>query len=437
MIRASFLKRLTLRGIAAALGLSLGMANTASAQNTLPPMAPRSYDVPYAVTQMAQAVPAGERPQELPAPQAAPAPAPVQVAPAASCSTCGGGGGGARMGCSSCGGGGGGGGPGCGCVSYPCGYNGCFPGHQNCCGSCGGCGSCNADGPFGKFFCCFYSCLCCPDPCYEPCYRPEANSAFWVDGARPVTMTRFRYDSGHNFEQPDRSEFFWARTGGGGKGPGKIETSMKYDSIRLYQEAATGKASFFIEQDYRAVDPDTNNHASGFGDMNIGTKALLFDCELMQLTFQFKTYLPVGSAGKGLGTGHVSLEPSLLLTVKLLPETYFQAQGAEWIPIGGDPAYQGSVLHHHYAINHVLWRPLADVPFIGSLEFNAYSFQDGQYSDPALGQFQKSSGYTWMTAGPSLRVAICTRLDLGFSAQFGLNEGPPQQIYRTDFRIRF
>jgi hypothetical protein len=426
-----------LHGLTGALALTLGLASRGLAQDVLPAMSPNAADV-RAATQLihsgtvgtaattataATAAQASEGPKELPPPQKVEAPA---DAPAASCSSCGAGG---RQG-----------GPGCGCVPYPCGYQGCFPGHQNCCGSCGGCGgcgACNAEGPFGKFFCCFYQCLCCPDPCYEPCYRPEANSAFFVDGARPVTMSRIRWDDARNFTQPDRSEYFWARSGGGGKGVGAIAQTLNYDSLTLYQEVATKKASFFVEQDYRTIDPIGDPLASGFGDMNLGTKALLFDCELLQVTFQFRTFLPIGNFNKGLGTGHVSLEPSILCCVKLLPETFLQTQLSEWIPIAGDPSYAGSILHYHFAVNHVLWRPLPDVPFIGGVELNAWSFQDGQFSDPIRGQFQQSSGGSWLSIGPSLRIAICTKIDFGFAAQWSLASGGPEQVYRTEVRFRF
>ena len=207
-------------------------------------------------------------------------------------------------------------------------------------------------------------CLCCPDPCYQPRWIPEANAAFFTDYARPRTVTRLRWDHAPDLVFPDRSEFFWAHDDGKGLGPQpphafpksgskhpfhpglmtvqyKGERAVKYDQLYMYQEAATARASFFIEYSYRSNYPLLTQHFAGFSDLYLGTKALLLDCELIQLTFQFKTYLPTGNATKGLGTGHVSLEPSLLTSVRLASETYFQGQLSEWIPIGGDPTYAG------------------------------------------------------------------------------------------------
>src|SRR5262249_31088988 len=156
--------------------------------------------------------------------------------------------------------------------------------------------------------------------------------------------------------------------------------------------------------------------AAGFGDMNLGTKTLFFDCELLQLAFQFRTYLLTGNFLKGIGNGHVSLEPSLLGSLKLTPDTYLQAQLAEWIPIGGDQSYAGSILHYHASVNQVLWRILPDVPLIGTFEFNGYSFQDGQFTDPVLGPFQKSSGDTYLSLGPGLRLVVCNKIDFGIGS---------------------
>ena len=64
----------------------------------------------------------------------------------------------------------------------------------------------------GRFFASLYECLCCPDPCYQPSWIPEANAGFFVDYARPQTLTRFRYDAMPHLEFPDRAEYWWARS---------------------------------------------------------------------------------------------------------------------------------------------------------------------------------------------------------------------------------
>jgi hypothetical protein len=246
-----------------------------------------------------------------------------------------------------------------------------------------------------------------------------------------------------NLPFPDRAEFFWARADGKGRGPSPTspflaEKRVSYNDLSLYTEGATGLIGLFIEMPYRSIDPELAPHAAGFADMNLGTKTLIFDCELIQVAFQFRTYLPIGNTGKGLGTGHVSLEPSLIVGIRLAQDMYLQSQIAEWIPIGGDPNYAGAVFHYHLSLNQVLCRILPDVPLIGTAELNGWSFQDGAYTDPTLGSFQRASKDGYVSAAVGLRLFVCDRIDVGVSACYALTDpGWASQLYRSEFRWRF
>jgi hypothetical protein len=304
-------------------------------------------------------------------------------------------------------------------------------------------GYCEGETAVGRFLCGVYECICCPDPCYDPSWLAVADAAFFVEAARPVSQMRFRWDHGHHLIFPDRAEFFWARADGKGKGPKPnppflAAGSVDYHVLSLYTETAVGGFSVFTETPYRSLDPDFAPHGAGFGDLSFGTKSLLFDCELLQITFQFRTFLPTGNPRKGLGTGHVTLEPSLIVAVNLAPDWYFQGQLAEWIPLGGDPNYAGAVLHYHTSLNRVLSRPLPDVQLIGTLEFSGYSFQDGAFTDPTFGPFQQASGATYLYSGPGLRLVVCDKIDFGVGTHFALTADHfAEQLYRVEFRWRF
>ena len=350
-----------------------------------------------------------------PTPVPAPAPAPVVEAPSAGCSSCGSGHGrwaSNLFSCSSCGSAGN-----------------CYAGRLHPC-SC-----CTSDTALGRLACGLYHCLCCPDPCYEPRWIAQQNAAFFVDPVRPSTQTRIRWDHVNDHQRPDRAEFFWARIGG--KGPANPETGVNYDVLSFYQEIApTPGFSLFFEMPYVSTEPDVNPGRAGFGDLNLGTKSVLLDCELLLVAFQFRTYILTGSPGKGLGTGHVSLEPSLLAALKLTPDAYLQGQVAEWIPIGGTGGHQGGVLHYHLAYNQVIGRILPDVPLIGTLEFNGYTFHNGEFTNE-LGVRQGTSGDSYFTAGPGLRLSICDRVDFGTAVGFGFGDQGPGQVFRSEFRFRF
>ncbi len=302
---------------------------------------------------------------------------------------------------------------------------------------------CETNTLIGGYFCDLYSCLCCPDPCYEPKWIPQADAAFFVDAARPVSQMKIGWDGGLNLIFPDRSEYFWARADGSGKGPRPTppalgERRLRYNDLVVYTETAAGGLSAIVNFPYRSVSPEIAAHASGFTDMTVGTKSLLFDCELLTLSLQMLTTIPTGNFSKGLGNGHLSLEPSLLFSLKLSHNTYMQGQISEWIPLGGDPNYSGAILHTHSSVNHVFCRVLPDVPIIGTLEVNTWSFQDGAYTDPNLGSNQRSGGRTYVSMGPGLRVFVCNRVDFGAGAAFAVTDQHfAQTVVRVMFRYRF
>jgi len=313
---------------------------------------------------------------------------------------------------------------------------GCAPGHR-------ACDPCTARTRIGRFAYGLYRALCCPDPCYEPKWLAVADSAFFVEAARPQTQQRLRWDAGLDATLPDRAEYFWARADGHGKGPSPSAgflavRGLTYHELSLYTEVGSSGFSLFTEVPYRSLDPTGAPHAAGFSDMNVGTKTLMFDCELLQVSFQFRTHIPMSNTMKGLGTGHVSLEPSLLLGLYLGPETYFQGQVAEWIPIAGDKDYAGAILHYHVSLNHVLWRPLSNVPLIGTMECNGWSFQDGAYTDPATGVIRPAGGQTTLTVGPGLRLVVCDKIDFGAGVAFALqDEHLAETLVRSEFRWRY
>jgi hypothetical protein len=319
---------------------------------------------------------------------------------------------------------------------------------------------------FGRFCADLYTSICCPDPCYEPGWVAAANAAFFVDYARPRTVMRFRNDYGWDLQFPDRNEFFWAReqiqknappnsSGSftsipGGTGPGRPSTfpknkpflgqpSVNYDQLSFYTEtAASTRASVFVELPYRTVSPRFGGFHAGFADMNVGTKGVILDTEILLLTIQFRTFIPTGNAVFGLGTGHVSLEPSLLGSFKLGPNAYLQGQLSEWIPIGGDNNYQGAIIHYHGSYNQVLCRFAPDSPLIATFEGSGWSFQDGAYTNPAIGPNVNSSGSTYFSIGPGLRAVISNAIDFGGAVAFPISNnhwGDP--TLRIEFRILY
>jgi hypothetical protein len=360
---------------------------------------------------------------------------------------------------------------------------------QTSCTSCGGCGGgdrcdwwcrpdaspycqpgCYPDTCLGKCLHGFYECLCCKDPCYDPPkWLAVADAGFFLDAARPITQSRIRVDVARNLRNPDRAEYIWARIQPGdcqlvipscrpvpprGKGVNYVPSSVDFDELSFYQEIATPRASFFIEVPYRHIEADLTDicppamycNESGFTDINLGTKSLLCDCELMQFTFQFKTYIPTGSFGKGFSTGHVSLEPALLLNLNLGGSTYLQVMSAYWIPIGGDDVFQANIWHNHFSLNHILATPCKGFQVIGTIEFNEWTIYGGAYTvtdrvdtttDPDT-IFGESAATTIASAGPGIRLVFCDRVDIGVGSAFGFTGSKWfEDVIRSEIRWRY
>jgi len=354
------------------------------------------------------------------------------------------------------------------------------------CGCCGGCGPCKACGcvpgqPKCYCDCCdwqpktclgrgmqgFYNCLCCPDPCYEWHWNALHDVAFWQDYVHPLTQTRLRYEGAWGYKSPDRAEFFWARSntnpsqvgagGGQGKGPRFIAKELDYQQLSMLVEAAAGGFGLAVETPYLHIDPDgaavngplglpTASGASGFGDITITPKGMILDCDCIQISSQFRVFIPSGNFTTGLGTGHTSLEPALQFGLKLWPNWYLQMQFAYWIPIGGDTLYQSNVFHMHYALNHVLWSPCPGLKLVGTMELNEWSVCGGAVSDPNFavtvgGQLRPvavDGSATIISAGPGVRFVICDKIDFGVGTAFALTGVHwAEQAARVDFRWRF
>ncbi len=262
-----------------------------------------------------------------------------------------------------------------------------------------------------------YQSLCCPDPCYQPRWEPAANASLFADYAKPRTVTRFRYDLLQNMVFPDRNQYFMKQTPAPYNKKYRSSPSTRMQVIYMYQEAAGAAGSFFVEYPYLQINPNFSRTQAGFGDVRLGTKSVLYDVEMLRVSFQFKTYLPSGNGGNGLGTGHVSLEPSILTSLKLGPETFFQGQFGQWIPIAGNQNLTGGIFFWNMSLNQVLTYVTPSSPLIGMIELDGWSFENGGYTNPLAASkpsiIHSGGGVSYFNIGPGLRLSICDKIDMG------------------------
>lgn len=297
----------------------------------------------------------------------------------------------------------------------------------------------------GRFAGAVYESLVCPDPCYEGKWIPLADSAFFSDTIRPVSQQKLRLESGWDMTNPTRNAYFWNAFP---LCPLPPINSLYYNDLFLYTEIAAGGFSFMFDVSYRQLGIDPFGGDSGFGDMMVGSKSLLFDRELFQLSFEFKTFLPVGVSTKGLGTGHVSLEPTILACLKLKEQTYLQGQVSQWVPLGAVPpptGTAGSLLHLHLSLNHVVHEINPDMPIVGTLEYTGYYFQAGgnqQLNIPSnlnTIPYSFSSGLSYQYLGPGIRLFAGNRYDAGIGSQIALSGDNhfASALIRAELRFRY
>ncbi len=191
-----------------------------------------------------------------------------------------------------------------------------------------------------------------------------AAAGGYLDPAAPLTTLRFRYDAAFGSNFPDRGEYIYAKSGffrtvagplndPNAQGLGQRERNVDFEDYRFYGEYAfTRRFSIFTETAIRAIDPENNSNGTGFGDMNAGFKFALLASEEQFLTVQLRTYIPTGEANRGLGNGHVSIEPAILY-LRQMGRWQLQGQIMEWVPINGSN-YQSNVISYGAGLGYLL-----------------------------------------------------------------------------------
>jgi hypothetical protein len=226
---------------------------------------------------------------------------------------------------------------------------------------------------------------------------PALAPGGYLDDAIPRTQFRLRYDNATNLNRPDRAEYFyatWQELGfhahpivqdghfagaffdANPRGPQIIPNTINYRDVTAYFEAAyQNKVSAFVELPVRFVhfntileepdrldrfpEPPENRDPTrapgGLSDILAGFKYAFVAEPDRYLTFQFRTYLPSGDPSVGLGTGHVSLEPGLLLYRRFADRLTFQGELEDWIPINAGPL-AGNVLTYGLGLSYDVYR---------------------------------------------------------------------------------
>lgn len=240
---------------------------------------------------------------------------------------------------------------------------------------------------------------------------------FEIDASQPTNFTMIRWDSGFGLQTPDRAEYFWSMPGRGPALSPFYPNAINYQELRFVNEVGNQVMSVQTEIPLRLLEPFTGSSNSGIGDMKIATKARLINGKRFQVTQIFRTYIPIGSATNGMGTGHVSLEPGALVRYELRPNTYVHTQVKYWIPIAADVGFASNVLTTGVGISHVLYES-NNFSIIPDVEFVNYDFLSGEKTFNAI--TVSSGGENAYNIVTGARFVIGPKGDLGLF-EFGVS----------------
>jgi hypothetical protein len=172
------------------------------------------------------------------------------------------------------------------------------------------------------------------------------NKAGFIDNAIPGNVFRLRFDSAYDMMRPDRAELFFAQSGHGSRGLPLAEQSVSFQEPSAYGEHLLLPGfSIFVQKPLRFVNPDINRNMGGLSDLDAGWKYAFYQDAQTTASFQFRTYIPTGNPHLGLGTGHASVEPALLLYRALGERLALSGELRYWAPVGGTD-FAGDILRY-------------------------------------------------------------------------------------------
>ena len=151
-----------------------------------------------------------------------------------------------------------------------------------------------------------------------------------------------------------------------------------------------------------------NANTCGWGDLNLGFKYAFFANESSVTTFQLRAYLPTGDTDRGLGTGHVSLEPALLGFARLTEALGVAAEVRYWQPVDGT-SFAGSVLRYGLGLRYDVWES-GGCRFAPTAEAVGWCVLGGRESEVLPSGLSRVHG----AAGTNVvNLKLGARLDLG------------------------
>jgi hypothetical protein len=274
-------------------------------------------------------------------------------------------------------------------------------------------------------------------------YERVADAPFVLDTTNPMTMWALRIDAAYKWRYPDAAEYLFARpTTFGGIGPPE-QAYANFQDFDFIGEMGNSSFSTRTSIPVRILDPATGGSTAGMGDVQVATKLVLLAGERLKLTQYLDMYMPTGSAGKGLGTGHFAMEPGLLASYRWSDETYIHAETKYLFPIPTSPGFTGTMLTWGFGVSHLMYDGDA-FAVIPTAELVCYTIFDASQTavDP-VPNLQHIDNEVIPTIHLGCRVVSDRFRDIGtveLGVSVGINLGASnwyEDLLRTEVRVLY
>ncbi|HJT79153.1 MAG TPA: hypothetical protein VJ739_18295 [Gemmataceae bacterium] len=225
------------------------------------------------------------------------------------------------------------------------------------------------------------------------------SSVGYIDSAIPQTQLRIRGDAAYGDNRPERAEFLYPQDG-----LPKPESRVDYQEVSAYLEGAfLPNFSAFAEVPFRFLNPEINDNHAGLSDVNAGLKWAVLAADEQYLTLQFRTYAPSGLKHRGLGNGHVTLEPAVLYNRALTDDLHLEAELRDWVPVGGTD-FEGNVVRYGVGASYDVYKDegLRVAPVA---EFVGWTVLSGKDDEENIGIVKNAAGETIVNAKLGVRTS--------------------------------
>jgi len=275
-------------------------------------------------------------------------------------------------------------------------------------------------------------------------YERVQYAPYILDTVMPTNQYGIRFDAAYHWRAPDLGELLVAQPqSAGGTGLPVADKRLNYQDFDFVSEFGNSTVSAKTIIPLRLIDGTDNGDTAGLGDVEMDTKLVMLNGEYIKFAQFTGMHFNSGDSMKGLGTGHISIEPGMLASLKCSDETYLHAEMKFLFPIAANAEQKSNLLTWGLGLSHVLY-DYDSFAVIPSVEAVFYTVYNGGFIEP--GPVPVFVGNNWVTV-PTLhygvrmmtdRVRDLGLIEFGFSGGFSFGANVwYEDIFRVEVRVIF